>query len=331
MKLITFLVSTPLGGQRRLGVATAAGVIDATAARTALLERALPQEAAARIGAAQVPPDMVALIAMGDPGLDWVREAVAEVTGRGQDATGSGQTLLYALDKVQLLAPVPRPPGVANFSCWPSHQNAGAERGSSLRPAEEGSGILPFWKGNPDSYVGTGNTAVAPSYAEADDIDVECEFAAIVGTGGKNLRGETATHAIVGYTIVNDISTRTRQRLEMKNGRGPVKGKDFDGGNVMGPWIVTRDELTDQRGQRLSLSVNGEELSSSTTAEMTWDFEDMLAYLSLEQTIKPGHVISSGCYHKGCGSDLKRKWLSGDEVELRVSGIGALVTHIGAR
>lgn len=329
MKLATFVVPTPIGEQLRIGVVTNEGMIDATAARTALLERVLPKDAAARIATAQTPPDMVDLIGMGKVGLDWVQEAVQETTGRGQEATNAGQRVVYAMDAVRLLAPVPRPPGVANFSCWPAHGKAGAERGSSLRPAEEGSGILPYWKGNPDSYVGSGATIHPPSYSTNDDLDVECEFVAIVGTGGRNLSGDAARRAIVGYTIVNDASARTRQFLEMKNGRGPVKGKDFDGGNVMGPWIVTRDELTDPRNQRLSLALNGEELSSAGTGDMTWDFEEMLGYLSLDQTIKPGHVISSGCFHRGCGTDLGRKWVTGDVVELRVSGIGSLVTKIG--
>jgi 2-keto-4-pentenoate hydratase/2-oxohepta-3-ene-1,7-dioic acid hydratase in catechol pathway len=328
MKLATFAVATPLGEYRRIGVVTPEGMLDATAARAALLERSLPEAAAARVGAAQVPPDMVELIAMGEQGLDWVREAVRAVFEAGQERTAGGQTVRHDMDAVRLLPPVPRPPGIANFSCWPAHGKAGAERGSPLRPAEEGSGILPYWKGNPDSYVGPGAVLRPPSYAE--DIDVECEFVAIVGTGGRNLDREAARRAIVGFTIVNDTSARKRQMTEMKTGRGPAKGKDFDGGNVMGPWIATRDELGDVRDQRLSLVVNGEELSSASSAEMSWGFEDMLGYLSLEQTIRPGHVISAGCYHRGCGLDLGRTWRAGDVIELRISGIGSLVNTIGA-
>ncbi len=329
MKLGTFAVATPVGEVRRIGVAHEGGVIDATAARVALLERNLPRAAAERVGAAQVPPDMVQILAMGDTGMDWVREAVEAAKRDRRRATGGGQQLRYAIEEITLLAPVPRPPGVANFSCWPAHGKAGADRGSVLKPAEEGSGILPYWKGNPDSYVGIGHVLRPPSYAET--IDVECEFVAIVGTGGRNLSREAAKRAIAGYTIVNDTSARQRQMLEMKSGRGPAKGKDFDGGNVMGPWIVTPDELGDVRDQRLSLVVNGQEMSSCSTAEMSWDFEEMLAYLSLEQTIHPGHVISAGCYHRGCGLDLGLTFKPGDLIELRISGIGALVNPVGDR
>jgi 2-keto-4-pentenoate hydratase/2-oxohepta-3-ene-1,7-dioic acid hydratase in catechol pathway len=329
MKLGTFAVATPLGEVRRIGVAEGDGVIDATAARIALLERSLPRAAAERVGAAQVPPDMLSLIASGEPALDWLREAVAAALADGAPATAGGQRLRYAMEEIRLLAPVPRPPAIANFSCWPAHGKAGAARGSPLRPAEEGSGILPYWKGNPDSYVGPGTVLRPPSYAES--IDVECEFVAIVGTGGRDLDRAAARRAIVGYTIVNDTSARRQQMLEMKTGRGPAKGKDFDGGNVMGPWLVTPESLGDVRAQRLSLVVNGEELSTCSSAEMSWDFEEMLSYLSRDQTVLPGQVLSAGCYHRGCGLDLERIFVPGDVVELRISGIGALVNPIGAR
>lgn len=326
MKLCTFAVDGPLGEQRRVGVESAAGIVDATAARVAFLERSLPAAAARRVGSAQVPPDMIELIGTGKPAMDWLGEAVEAVAGRGQAATAAGQAVVYRADTVRLLAPVPRPPGIANFSCWPAHGAAGAARGSPLRPAEEGSGILPYWKGNPHSVVGPGVELQLPPYAE--ELDVECELVGIVGTGGRNLDHDAALAAIAGYTIVNDVSARARQREEMKSGRGPAKGKDFDGGNVMGPWLVTPDEVGDVRQLRLSLHINGEEASSSDSTGMTWDFGDMLSYLSQGQTILPGHVISSGCYAGGCGSDLGRKFKPGDLIELRISKLGALANRI---
>jgi 2-keto-4-pentenoate hydratase/2-oxohepta-3-ene-1,7-dioic acid hydratase in catechol pathway len=330
MRLGSFSVATPLGAMRRVGMDTEAGVVDATAARIALLERnGLPRAAAERVGGAQVPPDMVEIIGAGAPAMEWLREAVEAVLTHGQAATASGQTVLHRPEDITLLAPVPRPPGIANFSCWPAHGAAGAARGSSLRPAEEGSGILPYWKGNPDSVVGPHTVLEPPPYE--GELDVECELVCIVGTGGRDLDRVAAARAIAGYTIVNDTSARSRQWLEMKTGRGPAKGKDFDGGNVMGPWLVTPDEVGDVRGLRLSLHVNGEELSSADSAGMSWDFEEMLSYLSQGQTIRPGHVISAGCYHGGCGKDLDRSFKPGDVVELRISRIGALVNRIGGR
>jgi hypothetical protein len=69
MRLCSFAVATPLGPLRRIGMATPQGILDATAARTALLERRLPAAAAQRIAAAEVPPDMLERFH-----ADWNRE-----------------------------------------------------------------------------------------------------------------------------------------------------------------------------------------------------------------------------------------------------------------
>lgn len=329
MKLCTFAVATPLGRYTRVGVKTEAGVVDATAARVAFLAQSLPAAAAQRVGAAQVPPDMVQLIGAGKPAREWLEEAVGHMLARGAATGIDGQTIVYREANIKLLAPVPRPPGIANFSAWPAHTAAAAAHGFDLKPAEAGSGVKPYWKGNPDSVVGPDSLLELPPYSQ--ELDVECELVCIVGTGGRDLDYAQAADAIAGYTIVNDASARDIQRIEMKTGRGPSKGKDFDGGNVMGPWIVTPDEIGDLRTLRLSLHVNGEELSSTDASGMIWDFADMLSYLSQAQTIHPGHVISAGCYAGGSAMDLNRKLSDGDVVELRISRIGSLVSRIAAR
>ncbi len=327
MKLGTFAVKTPVGEFRRVGVATAAGVVDATAARIALLERSMPAKAAQRVGAAQVPPDMIELLGAGRVAMEWIAEAVNEIVARGPTATAGGQKTIYREADIELLAPVLRPPGIANFSVWPAHATSAAEKGFDLKPAAEASGVKPYWKGNPDTFVGPGAILEFPPYAA--ELDVECELVCIVGTGGCDLDRAAAEQAIAGYTIVNDVSAREIQRIEMKTGRGPAKGKDFDTGNVMGPWLVTPDEVGDVRTLRLSLHVNGKELSSSDASGMLWDFPEMLSYLSRGQTIHPGHVISAGCYAGGSGLDLDYKFAPGDVVELRISRIGSLVNRIG--
>lgn len=327
MKLGTFVVRTRLGEFRRVGVATAAGIVDATAARVALLEKSMPAAAAERVGMAQVPPDMITLLGAGRTAIEWIAEAVDTVNASGRSATSSGQALVYREADIQLLAPVPRPPGIANFSVWPSHSASASEKGFDLKPAEEASGVKPYWKGNPDTFVGPGAILEYPPYA--DELDVECELACIVGIGGCNLDRAAAEQAIAGYTIVNDVSARDIQRIEMKTGRGPAKGKDFDSGNVMGPWLVTPDEVGDVRKLHLSLHVNGKQLSSSDASAIMWDFPEMLSYLSRGQTIHPGHVISAGCYAGGSGLDLDYKFQPGDVVELRISGIGSLVNRLG--
>lgn len=329
MKLCTFAISTPVGIMRRTGVVTDLGILDAAAARAAFLERSLPAASAMRVGAAQVPTDMIALLGSGPQALEWLSEAVAAVLAQGRESTAEGQRLLYQLSTVQLLAPVPRPPGIANFSVWPDHSADSASRGVTLTAATAVAEVKPYWKGNPDSVVGPEVELVPPPYS--DTIDVECEFGCVVGLGGRDLDRAGAERAIAGYTILNDVSARDVQLIEMKSGRGPSKGKDFDRGNVMGPWIVTSDEIGDPKSLRMSLVINGEELSACDTSGMVWDFPEMLSYMSVGQTIAPGQVISAGCYSGGSAREVGRVMRPGDKVELRISRIGTLANTIGAK
>ena len=118
-------------------------------------------------------------------------------------------------------------------------------------------------------------------------------MAAIVGIGGKDLTVEKAERAIAGYCIFNDVSVRDIQKREIEIGLGPTKGKDQDAGNILGPWLVTADEVGDPRGLRMSLHVNDEEWSAYNTDKMEWRFAELLAYLSRGQTVLPGQVVTS--------------------------------------
>lgn len=327
MKLGTIAIASPTGVSHRIGIKHPLGVVDASSVRTAWHERRLPALAAERVGLAEVPPDMLELIACGDIAFEWISEAIDSVIAAGTSHTSRGARIIYAPEEVKLLAPVPRPAGVANFSVWPAHTASGAAHGFNLSRASEESGVKPYWKGNPDSYVGQDAVLEYPPYAS--ELDVECELVCIVGTGGKNLDVDAAERAIAGFTIVNDASVRDIQREEMKTGRGPSKGKDFDTGNGMGPWLVTRDEIGDPRGLHLSLHVNGQQVSESGAEGMVWSFPEMLSYLSMGQTVFPGQVISAGCYAGGSAMDLGLTLAPGDRIELKISRIGSLRCTIG--
>ena len=90
MKLCTFAVSGPLGEIRRVGIVRDRTIIDATAARVAYLEQHLSASAAARVGDAQVPSDMLALIGSGPLGLQWAEEALDYAVTSGREATRAG-------------------------------------------------------------------------------------------------------------------------------------------------------------------------------------------------------------------------------------------------
>lgn len=329
MKLCTFALRTPLGEARRVGVVVSENhIIDATAARIALLERSLPSEAASRVGAAQVPPEMIALIGSGEVALDWVREAVDHVVSRGQEATDSGVAIRYRTDEVRLLAPVVRPPGIACFVSWEAHVDDSRKKGFSMLnfPAVDGE-LRAYYKANPDAVEGPNTTIPRPPYAS--ETDVECELAAVIGTGGKDLSTVQARSAIVGYTIFNDVSYRQIQLEEMRFGLGPTKSKDADHSNVLGPWLVTADEVGDPQNLAMSFVLNGKTIGSYHTSKMAWTFDDLVSYLSRGQTLLPGYIVTSGAFPGGCGLDANVRLKPGDVVAMNIERLGSLVSTIG--
>ena len=327
MKLATFAVPTPLGPLRRVGVATDAWLIDVNAARAAFLERRYPAALALRLADAQLPADMIALIGGGRHAMEWLEEALDAAAGAGRESDAGGRRLRYDLGAVQLLAPVPRPPGIVCCTMWESHIRKSEARGGVVRWPEDGSPLRGYYKGNATSVVGPGVELAYPSYADA--LDVECEMAAVIGSGGKDLDEAQAAEAIFGYAIFNDVSVRKRQREEMRLGLGPTKGKDHDGGNVLGPWLVTADEVGDPRRLEMSLHVDGQEWSRCSSAEMAYSFADIVSYLSQGQTLQPGQLVTSGSYPGGCGLDLGRTLEPGAEVELRIERLGSLRNRLG--
>ncbi len=326
MRIGSFSVATPVGLATRVGVLADGAIIDATAARIAQREGAQPASVAHRIGGAEVPPDLRLLLEGGAQALRLVAESVEYVRARGLDETSSRIAIRHEPHEVILLPPVPRPPGIACFSVWPQHIADTAEHGFALRFPPEGSRMRPYYKGNPDAVVGPDAVLERPAYA--GELDVECEMAAVVGSMVKDADEEEAAGAIAGYCLFNDVSVRDVQVEEMRLGLGPTKGKDLDGGNVLGPWIVTPDEVGDTSGLHMSLLVNGEQWSDYPTSEMAWKFPDLLSYLSRGQTVHSGHVLTSGSYPGGSAMDLGRALSPGDVVELRISKLGSLVNTI---
>ncbi len=86
-------------------------------------------------------------------------------------------------------------------------------------------------------------------------MDYELAFGFVTKRKGANMAAKARDH-IFGYTIFNDFSTRDAQLIEMAGRLGPAKGKSFDGGNVLGPWIVTPDEIDDSDKLRMEARVN---------------------------------------------------------------------------
>lgn len=274
---------------------------------------------------------MLALIEAGDRALDDARRLLQLDAGDAKQE----------LSSVTLLAPLPRPPQIRDFMTFPKHitQSAVGAKKLAARLAGQPAGEVPegaipeifvdipvYYIQNRFSVIGPDQEIRWPQYSRYADF--ELELAAVIGKRALNVGKAEAGNHIFGFTIFNDFSARDQQMKEMGGNLGPTKGKSFDGGNALGPWIVTRDELINPYGQETEARVNGEVWSRGTTSGMLHSFEDIIAYVSRDETLHPGEVLGSGTVGSGCGLELDRYLGDGDLVELTISGIGTLANRV---
>ncbi|HLA31527.1 MAG TPA: fumarylacetoacetate hydrolase family protein [Pseudomonas sp.] len=280
---------------------------------------------------------VLALVEAGEPALELARSLLAQAP--------AGAVLQRSA--VKLRAPIQPPPQMRDCSCFELHLRqsfAAARRARALRTPDPEATLREmntraddrvietfnrqpiYYKCNRFAVIGIDDEFQWPSYSKA--MDFELEFGCYIGKRGKDISREDARSYIVGYTIFNDMSARDAQAKEMPGMLGPAKSKDFDTGNIMGPCLVTADELGDPYDLNMVARVNGEEWGRGNTRDMRWRFEDVIAHVSRSETLYPGEFLGSGTVGNGCGLEQLRYLKPGDLVELEVDGIGVLRTCV---
>jgi 2-keto-4-pentenoate hydratase/2-oxohepta-3-ene-1,7-dioic acid hydratase in catechol pathway len=274
-------------------------------------------------------PSMLALIDGGDAALERAKEALEKAPRRPLAGT-------------RLLSPVPEPRQIRDFNNFEQHIRDAPWGVAKLRarlagqPEPDRSKVPAvgevtfkqpiFYISNRFNVVGNDAEVEWPSYSEW--LDFELEFGVFIGKRGKNIPKSRAAEHIFGYAVFNDFSARDRQVREMEGWMGPTKGKSFDTGNAIGPWIVTRDEIPDAQRLAVSLRVNGEVWAKNSTAGMIHSFEDMVSFVSQDETVHPGEFFGSGTIGGCCGLESDRWLKDGDVVEAEVERIGVLRNRV---
>ena len=251
----------------------------------------------------------------------------------------------HKLSNVTLLPPIPKPNSFRDAYAFRQHvetcrKNRGAEM---IKEFDE---FPVFYFSNHNSmFADKDEIELMPDHFEK--LDFELEFAAIIGKKGKNILSKNADKYIAGFCILNDISARTLQSEEMKLNLGPAKGKDF--ANVIGPYLVTTDELKHKEiktpfGKKYDLEmrcyVNGDLISSGNAKEMSWTFAEIIERASYGVELVPGDIIGSGTVGGGCFLEIngtkKRtdknyidRWLKqGDIIKMEIESIGNISNKI---
>ncbi len=325
MKLVSFLVPTPIGTFTRIGAIHDRALVDLNMAYTRWLydqREAQPY----RLAGAQVPATMLEFLEGGSSSMAVARRAFDYIVALGPSSQGpSGETIYYRPGEVRIIAPLPHPSSLRDFIAFEEHIAATSKK--------RGQPIPPEWYKAPVYYKGNHRTIIGPDEdllwpLETTKLDYELELACVIGRPGKDIPEREAQDYIAGYTIMNDFSARDIQFQEMACRLGPAKGKDF--ATALGPCLVTPDEIADLGALTMIARVNGEEWSRGRFGTIHWSFPQMIAHVSRGETIYPGDVFGSGTVGGGCGLEMDRYLKPGDIVELDIQPIGVLRTHVVA-
>ncbi|WP_240421314.1 fumarylacetoacetate hydrolase family protein [Paenibacillus periandrae] len=300
MKFVTFINQA---GKTRAGWIKGEGIVDLNLASEGKL-----------------PASMIELLNQSESSLSIVEHLNHEVSPT------------YALDEVQLIAPLPRPNSFRDFVGFEQHLK-NAKRFFNEPIPKEWYEVPVFYFSNPFTMKGPDQPVKRP--AGCVRLDYELELACIIGKEGSDIKAEEAFNHIFGFTILNDWTARDLQAQELKVGLGMAKGKDF--ATSIGPYIVTKDELEPYRiGDKYDLEMtarrNGKVMCQGNYKDVYYSFAQMIERASANVTLYPGDILASGTVGFGTvlevGPDI-HGWLKpGDEVEFEITGLGKLRNRV---
>lgn len=214
-------------------------------------------------------------------------------------------------DAERLGAPVVRP---SKLICIGLNYSDHAAESNMQLPVEP----IIFFKAT-SAIVGPEDDIVIPKNSMKTDWEVE--LAVVIGKKASYIEEKDAMEYIAGYLLHNDYSERAFQ-LE-RSGQW-VKGKSCDTFAPLGPWLVTKDEISDINNLRLWLTVNGKTMQDGNSKNLIFKIPFLVSYLSQFMSLLPGDIITTGTpAGVGLGQKPEPVYLkAGDVVELGIDGLG---------
>lgn len=300
MKLAQF--KTRGSGERRLGILLDQGVTD-VATLAGAVQGVGGQVASWLLDLA----DMRELIKRGPGGLEELNNLVSESQGTG---IANDPRLAWSLDSVEFLPAVYPGKILAIGRNYVDH----AIEGGSAPPTAP----LIF---NKLSTSLSAHEAPIMLPTISAQVDYEAELAVVIGRLAKRVSEAEALEYVFGYTLINDVSARD---LQFGDGQW-VRGKGLDGFAPLGPFITTRDEITDVQALKIEGRLNGQVMQSSNTSKMIFKVAYLVSYISQGITLEPGDVIATGT-PEGVGifRDPPVLLKDGDVFDVTIEGLGTL-------
>lgn len=247
--------------------------------------------------------------------IDFIRN------GKEEDINNiKNDTNIIDKSEIKILSPITRP--IHDIIC------AGKNYTDHILEMDDSIDMENFklsYFGKRASYILGDSEEIRARFDLDANVDYESELAIIIGKEGKNIKRENVMDYIFGFSIFNDLSSR---KIQMAHKQWFL-GKSIDNYSIMGPWIVTKDELSFPLEVNIQSKVNGEIRQNSNTKYMIQGIEDIIVELSSHITLEPGDIISTGT-PAGVGKGFAPpKYLKeGDTVECIVEGIGVLKNRI---
>jgi 2-keto-4-pentenoate hydratase/2-oxohepta-3-ene-1,7-dioic acid hydratase in catechol pathway len=183
----------------------------------------------------------------------------------------------------------------------------------------------------PTVVAAPGEVIAWPAYSR--QIDYEIELAVVIGRKAKYVSPERALDYVAGYTIANDVSSRSvtfsasRKKRPWDEFYDWLNGKWADAFLPLGPYILTADEVPDPQNLEMSLAVNGQIRQKANTSQMIFPVSDIVSFLSHLMTLEPGDIIATGT-PAGVGMATGEFLQAGDAIECKIEKLGTLTNSL---
>lgn len=235
--------------------------------------------------------------------INGLIERFSSYRAKLEQAASQGQGV--PLSSVRIRPPLPKP---TNIDCMAVNY---MEDGTRSSPAP----INAFHK-SPSAIIGNGDTMVLPD-APATIFEGEAELAVIIGKRASQVKAADAMDYIFGYTNFIDGSARGLPA----GGFFHMKSRDTFA--PIGPFIVTKDEITDPQKLQIRLWNNGTLMQNFNTDDMAHKIPQCIEWLTSIHTLEPGDIVATGTNHRGLNP-----FIDGDKVEIEIEGLGRLAFNI---
>jgi len=169
------------------------------------------------------------------------------------------------------------------------------------------------------AIIGPNDQVVIPR--NSTKADWEVELGVIIGKEARYVDEKDSLDYVAGYCVVNDLSERAFQKERAGQW---VKGKSADTFGPIGPWLVTKDEVSDPQNLKMFLEVNGHRYQNGSTKTMVYGVRTLVSYISQFMSLQPGDIISTGT-PPGVGEGVKPTSVflhGGETMHLGIEGLG---------